>query len=188
MRKVYISNRLEKIPDYCFRRDNKLNRVLFTPASCLTSIGTEAFYECGSLPFILLPSRVTSIGDRAFYRCKQLTTVRFPVGLKSIGKKAFYFCGMDKLELPDTLEVLDDSAFFKCVNLTEVVLPTSVRHIGQWVFHGCSRLKVLEIRHDPDYIGPWIINRATRIRCYQGSKVDAYCQESGFTTEYIEES
>lgn len=48
------------------------------------------------------------------------------------------------------------------------------------------RLKVLEIRHDPEYIGEWIINRAARIRCYQGSKVDRYCQESGFTVEYID--
>lgn len=188
LRKVYISNKLETIPDHCFSRDGKLNRVLFTPSSTLTSIGTEAFYECGSLPYILLPPHVTSIGDRAFYRCKSLATVRFPKTLRYIGKKAFYFCAMDKLELPDTLEVLDESAFFKCVNLTEVVLPPSVRYIGKWVFHGCSRLKVLEIRHDPDYIGPWIINRAARIRCYKGSKVDAYCLESGFTTEYIETS
>ena len=47
-------------------------------------------------------------------------------------------------------------------------------------------LQVLEIRHDPEYIGEWIINKAARIRCYRGSKVAAYCQESGFTVEYIE--
>ena len=52
--------------------------------------------------------------------------------------------------------------------------------------HGCARLQVLEIRHDPEYIGEWIINKAARIRCYRGSKVAAYCQESGFTVEYIE--
>lgn len=65
-------------------------------------------------------------------------------------------------------------------------LPESIRRIEKWVFHGCARLQVLEIRHDPEYIGEWIINKAARIRCYRGSKVDAYCQESGFTVEYIE--
>ena len=92
----------------------------------------------------------------------------------------------ETLELPESLEILDEKAFFKCTWLTEVCLPTHIRRIEKWVFHGCSRLKVLEIRHDPEYIGEWIINRAARIRCYQGSKVDRYCQESGFTVEYID--
>lgn len=66
LRKVYISNKLETIPDHCFSRDGKLNRVLFTPSSTLTSIGTEAFYECGSLPYILLPPHVTSSATGPF--------------------------------------------------------------------------------------------------------------------------
>ena len=76
---------------------------------------------------------------------------------------------------------------YKCTQLTEVRLPTHIRRIEKWVFHGCSRLQVLEIRHDPEYIGEWIINKAARIRCYRGSKVDMYCQESGFTVEYLED-
>ena len=82
--------------------------------------------------------------------------------LRVIGKQAFYFCGMDSLQLPDSLEVLDESAFFKCCNLTSVV-----------------------IRHDPEFIGEWIINKAATIRCYKGSKVDRYCQQSGFKVEYF---
>ena len=112
--------------------------------------------------------------------------MRFQEGLKCIGKDAFYFCGIEELELPESLEVLEERAFFKCMYLTEVRLPTHIRRIEKWVFHGCARLQVLEIRHDPEYIGEWIIIKAARIRCYKGSKVDAYCQESGFTVEYIE--
>ena len=92
---------------------------------------------------------------------------------------------MEELHLPESLEVLEESAFFKCTKLTEVCLPESIRYIGKWVFHGCNCLRILEIRHDPEYIGPWIINKAAKIRCYQGSKVDAYCQESGFEVEYL---
>ena len=135
---------------------------------------------------ILLPPKVTEIEDRAFYRCKDLKSVHFPEGLKRIGREAFYFCSMETLELPESVEILDEKAFFKCTWLTEVCLPVHIRRIEKWVFHGCNRLKVLEIRHDPEYIGEWIINRAARIRCYQGSKVDKYCQESGFTVEYID--
>lgn len=105
--------------------------------------------------------------------------------LRVIGKQAFYFCGMDSLQLPDSLEVLDESAFFKCCNLTSVVIPPNVRYLGKWIFHGCNRLQYLEIRHDPEFIGEWIINKAATIRCYKGSKVDRYCQQSGFKVEYF---
>ena len=185
LRKVYISNSLEHIPNYCFRRDKKLHTVLFTPKSMLTSIDTEAFCECSSLNSILLPPMVKEIGDRAFYRCKSMKLVRFPEGLKRIGENAFYFCGIESLVLPQSLEELGDSAFFKCTSLLHVELPTGIRKLGKWVFHGCSRLKTLTIRHDPEEIGPWICNRATTIRCYEGSKMDNYCKEYEFPVEYL---
>ena len=128
---------------------------------------------------------MSEIDDRAFYKCKKLEHINFPNGLKTIGKQAFYFCGMKNLKLPDSLEFLDDSSFFKCNNLTHVTLPANVRYLGKWIFHGCNRLQYLEIRHDPEFIGPRIINKAAYIRCYKGSKVDRYCQESGFRVEYI---
>ena len=110
----------------------------------------------------------------------------FPKRTEKGGKRSILLLWPESLELPDTVEMLDEKAFFKCMYLTEVKLPESIRRIEKWVFHGCARLQVLEIRHDPEYIGEWIINKAARIRCYRGSKVAAYCQESGFTVEYIE--
>ena len=129
---------------------------------------------------------MTTIDDRAFYRCKSLDHISLPGGVKEIGSEAFYFCGLHSLELPDSLEVLDQSAFFKCNNLEYVRLPQNVRYIGKWVFHGCNRLKVLEIRHDPEFVGDWIINRSAAIRCYRGSKMDRYCQNNGFNVEYLD--
>ena len=49
------------------------------------------------------PPKVETIEDRAFYKCKELKKVRFPKGLKKVGKEAFYFCGLESLELPDTV-------------------------------------------------------------------------------------
>ena len=55
----------------------------------------------------------------------------------------------------------------------------------RWVFHGCNRLESVEIRHDPEYVGPWIVNKSCTIRCYKGSKMDAYCDEYELKREYI---
>lgn len=174
------------MPKDLFSENIKLKSVDFQGEDRLQMIHKNAFFRCQSLTSLVLPESVTEIEDRAFYRCKSLDQIYLPEGLKVIGNEAFYFCGIQTLQLPNSLEVLDRSAFFKCNNLEYVCLPRNVRHIGKWVFHGCNRLKVLEIRHDPEFIGEWIINRAATIRCYRGSKVDKYCQESGFNVEYLD--
>ena len=92
---------------------------------------------------------------------------------------------MTSLDLPEGLLEIEDSAFFKCNQLEYVCLPRSVKILGKWVFHGCNRLKILEIPEDPEVIGPWIINRSCIIRCKKAGRVDQYCQEYGFSVEYL---
>ena len=87
--------------------------------------------------------------------------------------------------LPPGLVEIGDSAFFRCKNLRHVKIPQSVRTLGRWVFHGSSRLEYLDIFHDPEYIGPWIVNKSCTIRCRKGSKIDAYCDEYELKREYI---
>ena len=75
----------------------------------------------------------------------------------------------------------------KCRNLEYVRIPESVKIIEKWAFHGCNRLKVIEIAHEPENIGDWIINRSVTVRCYKGGKVDKYCKKFQFKTEYLSE-
>ena len=183
--KAQIASSALSIPQGMFQEDRQLRSVRFHPQSQVQKIQKRAFSECKSLTTLILPPGLTEINDHAFYRCKSLDTIQFPEHLRRIGGQAFYFCGFPSIELPDSLEILEESAFFKCTQLTYVRIPKIVRFIGKWAFHGCNRLQYLEIRHDPDFIGEWIINRSATIRCYQGSKVDQYCQASGFKTEYL---
>lgn len=176
---------LKVIPRELFNNDRNLKKIHF-PKNCQTfSIAYSAFNECSSLPSIELPNSIRAIQDRAFYRCKQLKTIKLPSHLQHIGDYAFYFCGINELHLPNTLEYIGESAFFECKNLIHVELPHSVKYLGKWAFHGCNRLESLTLRHDPDFMDEWIINRAAYIRCYKGSKVDHYCQINDLKTEYL---
>lgn len=55
----------------------------------VTSIGTNAFFNCGSLTAITVPESVTNIGDAAFYSCENLTGVYFHGDAPAIGSAAF---------------------------------------------------------------------------------------------------
>ena len=89
------------------------------------------------------------------------------------------------MELPQNCRSISAETFFNRPDIRSVVIPPNVKYLGKWIFHGCNRLQYLEIRHDPEFIGEWIINKAATIRCYKGSKVDRYCQQSGFKVEYF---
>lgn len=87
--------------------------------------------------------------------------------------------------IPGQYKAIEEEAFSN-MRMDILMLPNGLEEIGTDAFRGCPHLEVIEIRHDPEVIGEDIANKSTRIRCYQGSKVDAYCQEYGYTVEYIE--
>ena len=186
LRVAVFPDSLEKIGAQCYRECNNLKRAEFSSGSKCKVIPEGLFDSCQNLEKVCLPPQTQMIDRRAFYRCKELRSVTLPDAIKEIGEEAFYFCGIEELVLPRNLRVIGDSAFFRCKNLKMVYIPENVREIGRWAFHGCSKLERIVLTHDPDEIGPWIINKSCTIVCQKESKADEYAQEYGFRTEYIE--
>lgn len=178
---------VRKLGAQCYKGCNNLKAVRFESGSRCTEIPEGAFEGCTKLSELTLPEETEIIGIRAFYKCKELKNVQIPETVARIGEQAFYFCKLEELQLPEGLQELGDKAFFKCNGLKSVLIPESVQKIGEGVFHGCNRLEYLEIHHDPEEIGPGIVNKSCMIRCRKGSRVEAYCEENGLKTEYIDE-
>ncbi len=185
LKQIVIPGTVKQMGTAVFKECKRMEEAVFERESEIKEIKTDTFNYCLSLKQVQLPPFLKEIHTRAFWRCKELKTVSFPRTLEIIGTEAFYQNGFLKLELPCRLKIIEDSAFFKCSGLEYVQIPESVKKIGKWVFHGCNRLKVLEIAHEPEYIGDWIINRSATIRCRKGSTVDLYCDKFGFSKEYL---
>ena len=58
----------------------------------VTSIGDNAFENCGVLKSITIPTSITSIGSNSFEYCVSLTSIVLPSSITSIGHKSFEYC------------------------------------------------------------------------------------------------
>ena len=109
----------------------------------VTSIGGSAFFYCGFLTSITIPSSVTSIGEHAFHYCDQLQSVTFEPNskLESIGDYAFSGCSsLTNITIPNSVTSIGGGAFFYCRFLTSITIPSSVTSIGNNAFYWCNSL------------------------------------------------
>ena len=87
----------------------------------MTSIGSSAFSDCGSLISIAIPESVTSIGDSAFRYCYSLTSITIPDGVTSIGSNAFSGCdSLTSITIPKGITSIGNEAFKDCNSLTSI--------------------------------------------------------------------
>ena len=107
----------------------------------VTSIGEAAFWGCGDLISITLPSSLKSIGNMAFWLCSNLTSITIPSSVTSIGNGAFYECeDLTSITIPSSVTSIGKCTFAGCSSLTSINIPSSVKSIGREAFLGCDNL------------------------------------------------
>ena len=127
-------------------------------------IGEYAFYNCGSLTSVNIPSSVTEIGERAFKECTSLTSVNIPSSVTLIGIGAFYGCtSLTSVNIPSSVTLIGSGAFYGCTSLTSVNIPSSVKEIGSSVFEGCSSLTSVNISSGVTEIGYYAFYKCTSL-------------------------
>ena len=143
----------------------------------ITSIGSEAFYQCTNLNSVTIPDGVTNIGHGAFASCSNLATVTIPNSVASIGICAFWNCtsltgvtlstnltelgpsdfdsctSLTRAAIPNGVLIIRGSAFQNCPGLTNVAVPASVASIGPSAFDSCGSLLAIAVDPQNFYLG-----------------------------------
>ena len=120
----------------------------------VTTLGSDAFRQCGSLSKVALPDSITSIGSNAFCACYALTEITIPAGVTEIAYSTFYACtGLTKVTIPEGVTTIGAEAFNNCSSLTEITLPAGVASIGDLAFNKCSKLADVHIPNSVVTIG-----------------------------------
>ncbi|MDE6275276.1 MAG: leucine-rich repeat protein, partial [Clostridia bacterium] len=130
----------------------------------LTNSNTITIYGYSGTPAeVVIPTvigghSVTAINDLAFYNCGTLTSIDIPSGVISIGSSAFYNCQIEEATMPiisldyipksrlkrvvlTSGESIGSEAFSNCDELISIEIPSSVTSIGADAFYNCSSLE-----------------------------------------------
>ena len=90
----------------------------------VTKIGDSAFYGCGGVTSIILPSSIKEIGDFAFQDCN-IESINLPAGLKKIGNCAFSGTDLQSIDIPASVTEMGSAVFLNCfydiaLNITDL--------------------------------------------------------------------
>ncbi len=160
--------------------DNEYSGDVTIPATVMynsttyrvTSIRSEAFYDCYGLTSITIPEGVTRIYDRAFSGCSGLTSIVIPNSIMSIGSYAFDDCynlqynvydnakfvgnienphlvlieamntNITSYSVSNNTKIIYHNAFSACSQLEEIVLPPSLRCISKGAFYDTNLKRI----------------------------------------------
>ena len=148
---VIIEGGVTSIGKDAFRNCGSLIDV--TIPNSVISIGAEAFAYSG-LTSVTIPDSVTSIGNGAFLNCHSLTSVTISNGVTTIAENTFMYCNsLTSVIIPDGVISIERSAFYKCTNLASVTIPNSVTSIGDFAFSVSQRLTNVTIPDSVTNIG-----------------------------------
>ena len=136
----------------------------------MTSVPSNAFFNCSGLTRIELPNSVSYIGMSAFYNCNSLTSMEIPSGVTSIAPSAFYNCSrLTSITLPFIGESIDGTSntHFGYIfgassyDYNDDYVPKSLRtvmitggtQIGNSAFYGCGGLTDIKLPRSVISIG-----------------------------------
>lgn len=130
----------------------------------LNSIERSAFYNCLSLQNVYLSDDITRIGESAFYNCESLTKVKLPSNLKKIASHTFCNCTkLNTVEMGNQITSIDSHAFSSCA-FKNITLPSSLQSIGLWTFRYCNSLESIVIPDTVTSIGSQCFSECKKLK------------------------
>lgn len=151
LKEVIVPNGVRELKKRVFYGCRDLRKVKLSDD--IKSIGVSSFEGCSSLVDVEGLEYVSKILDSAFYECYNLRKVKLSSSLKEISPRSFAFCGIDNIDVPNSVKEIKDEAFFSCSSLKDVKISPNVVGIGNSAFYGCSNLQEINNLKNIEVIG-----------------------------------
>lgn len=167
LKTVKLPKNITTINKSAFYNTPNLKTITFANNSKITTIGANAFDDCG-ITSIDLPQSVVTVEKEAFANCTSLTTVNIPASATTISPEAFKFCtNLTKFTVDadnTTYSALDGMLCSKDKKTLELfppgkasktftLLSPSFETIGEYAFYYCKNLENIVIPKKISKIG-----------------------------------
>lgn len=113
------------------------------------------------------------LGDNCFRDFINLKNVVLPNNLLRVGKSCFENTGIQRIDIPFSIDTVPQRCFSHCIYLSEVSLPSNLKYIEDEAFLETPELKRIVFPSTVSYIG----NKAFRTYSSRGlENIDIYCE------------
>ncbi len=149
---------VETIPAYLCYGMISLNSPIVIPES-VTSIGSQAFYNCTSIPELTLNKHIKTLNEE-FYQCSALTKVYYTgtigdwcnITFSNSTSNPLYYAGnlyinnelVTEINIPESITKIGSYQFINSINLEKITLPSAITSVGHSAFEGCINLRTIE--------------------------------------------
>ena len=160
---VVMGDSVQSIGQYAFYRCGALQGVVLP--TTMETIGQYAFAECGGLADTLtIPDATLTLGRDVFSQCRHLRAVHIGGGLRVVPDECFAYCdSLRWVEVGPAVDMLSRGAFFGCLSLTEIVLPAGLAAVGIGTFEGCAALQRVALPDSVREIGAFAFSQCSSL-------------------------
>jgi len=151
-------SQISNLTSYIFGNATALENVDFGGNTNLTSINSNAFYNCASLTSFEIPNTIIYLASGVFTNCNNLSTLSFEDDsqITSIPTGCFNsLTGLHSVNFGanSLLTAISPTAFASCSALTNIIIPNSVTSIGHDAFNYCTSLVEIDIPAGVNVLG-----------------------------------
>lgn len=158
------------------------------------AISEDAFFECGKITEISIPSSVIGIYDGAFRKCTSLQNITVAGDNSSYSAKGgilynkagsrLICCPVSNtastMNIASNVEKIGNYAFYGCKNLVNIKLSNNANEIGEYAFYDCNNLSTISVPASVKTIGDWAFAAS--------EKLTVYVQADTFAESYVKEN
>ena len=149
---VTEGTRISEIGEYAFRNSGNLhmNEFVVSETGSISVIEDEAFMNCANLHTVTLRGNVTSIGNNAFSQCGNMNDLVIESTTSyTIGEYAFKNnTNLHHVTLSNGIETIEKGTFENCANMNTVHLPDSLKNIKEDAFKNLPNLQEITINEN----------------------------------------